>query len=226
VLTQTQPITVLFSLPEDQLAPIMQRLAAGATLDVAAFDRSNTTKLATGKLSAVDSQIDPTTGTVKMRAQFDNENGVLFPNQFVNVQILVNTVQGATVIPTAAVQRGAPGTFVYVVKPDDTVAVQPIKLGPAQGERVAVASGLSPGARVVVDGADKLKENAKVVLRPESPPVATQGGAPQGGNAAVTGNASAPATAAAPGSSAAPGDAAATPGTSETPARRRRSGGS
>lgn len=174
VVTEIQPITVVFSLPEDNLPAIMQRLAAGATLPVTAYDRSNTTKLATGTLVAVDSQIDTATGTVKMRAQFDNKDGALFPNQFVNVQLLVNTLQNTTVVPNAAVQRGAPGTFVYVVKPDNTVAVTPIKIGPAQGQNVAVTSGLSPGMQVVVDGADKLKDNAKIALRQESPPVKSQ----------------------------------------------------
>lgn len=174
VITQLQPITVLFSLPEDNLPTIMQRLAAGAKLQVTASNRANTAKLATGTLSAVDSQIDTATGTVKLRAQFDNQDGALFPNQFVNVNILVNTLQNTTVIPTAAVQRGAPGTFVYKVKPDNTVVVAPIKLGPIDGEKTAVASGLSVGDQVVVDGADKLKDNAKIALRPESPPVQNQ----------------------------------------------------
>lgn len=174
VITQLQPITVLFSLPEDNLPTIMQRLAAGAKLQVTASNRANTAKLATGTLSAVDSQIDTATGTVKLRAQFDNQDGALFPNQFVNVSILVNTLQNTTVIPTAAVQRGAPGTFVYKVKPDNTVVVAPIKLGPIDGEKTAVASGLSVGDQVVVDGADKLKDNAKIALRPESPPVQNQ----------------------------------------------------
>jgi multidrug efflux system membrane fusion protein len=174
VLTQLQPITVTFSLPEDDLPAIMKRMASGANLPVAAYDRSNTNKLATGALAAVDSQIDTTTGTVKMRAQFDNKDGVLFPNQFVNVQVLVDTLHDTTVIPTAAVQRGAPGTFVYVVNPDNTVKVTPIKIGPVQGESTSVTSGISTGTQVVVDGADKLKDNAKIALRQESPKVPSQ----------------------------------------------------
>lgn len=176
VITQLQPITVTFSLPEDDLPAILRRLNAGATLPVAAYDRTATTKLADGKLVAVDSQIDPTTGTVKMRAQFDNQDGALFPNQFVNMRVLVNTLHGTTVIPTAAVQRGAPGTFVYVIKPNNTVAVQPVKLGPVDGEHVAVTSGVAPGMRVVVDGADRLRDNAKISLRAESPGVPAQSG--------------------------------------------------
>ena len=174
VVTQQQPITVIFSLPEDDLPTIMQRLAAGATLQVVAYDRSNTTKLATGALAAIDSQIDTTTGTVKMRAQFDNKDGALFPMQFVNVQLLVNTLQNTTVIPTSALERGAPGTFVYVANPDNTVKVTPIKIGPVDGEKVAVTSGIPVGTKVVVDGADKLKDNAKIVLRQESPAVPEQ----------------------------------------------------
>jgi membrane fusion protein, multidrug efflux system len=174
VLTELQPITVTFSLPEDNLPTLMKRLAAGASLQAVVYDRSNTIKLATGTLAAVDTQIDTTTGTVKMRAQFDNSDGALFPNQFVNVQLLVDTLHDTTVLPTSAVQRGAPGTFVYVAKPDNTVAVTPIKIGPIQGETVAVTSGVTPGTQVVVDGADKLKDNAKISLRPESPRVTNQ----------------------------------------------------
>jgi multidrug efflux system membrane fusion protein len=164
VLTQMKPISVIFTLPEDNLPAITKRLNAGARLPVTAYDRSGTTKLAAGTLSTLDNQIDPTTGTFKLRAQFDNDDEVLFPNQFVNVQLLVDTLQGATVIPTAAIQRGAPGTFVYVVKPDDTVSVKAVKLGPNDIDNVAITSGLAPGDKVVVDGADKLREGAKVTL--------------------------------------------------------------
>ncbi len=168
VIAAVQPITAIFSLPEDDLPAIAKQMNAGQTLQVTAYDRSNTNLLETGKLSSVDNQIDTTTGTIKLRAQFDNADGVLFPNQFVNVRLLVDTLHDATVIPTAAIQRGAPGTFVYVVKPDDTVAVQAIKTGPIDGEKVAVASGLDVGDRVVIDGADKLRDNAKVALREPS----------------------------------------------------------
>jgi multidrug efflux system membrane fusion protein len=168
VLTQLQPITVVFTLPEDAVPAVMKQVNGGATLQAVAYDRSQTTKLATGVLATVDNQIDTTTGTLKMKAQFDNADNTLFPNQFVNIRLRVETLHDETVIPTAAVQRGAPGTFVYLVKPDDTVAVQPIKLGPSEGERVSVVSGLSVGDRVVVDGADKLKDGAKVSLRQET----------------------------------------------------------
>jgi len=176
VITQMKPITAIFSLPEDDLPAIVKRIDAGATLDVTAYDRTNTTKLATGKLVSIDNQIDTTTGTVKLRAQFSNEDGLLFPNQFINVRLLVDVLQNTTVIPSAAVQRGAPGTFVYVLKSDDTVAVQKIQTGAGDGTNVAVQSGLTAGQKVVIDGADKLRDNAKVVLRQEAAPVPT--GAP------------------------------------------------
>lgn len=168
VITQMQPISVVFSLPEDNLPAIMKRLQSGATLPVTAYDRSQITKLATGKLLTVDNQVDVNTGTVRMRALFDNQDEALFPNQFVNARLEVDVLHDATVMPTAAVQRGAPGTFVYVINADDTVAVRPVKLGTSEGERVAVLSGLTPGDRVVVDGADKLRDGAKVELRSES----------------------------------------------------------
>jgi multidrug efflux system membrane fusion protein len=153
---------VIFTVPEDNLPAITDQLRGGATLDVTAFDRTRQVKLATGKLLTLDNQIDTTTGTVKLRAQFDNTDERLFPNQFVNAQLLVRTVAGATIIPTAAVQRGAPGTFVYLAKDDDTVTVRKVTLGPADGERVVVTDGLQPGDKVVIDGADKLREGAKV----------------------------------------------------------------
>ncbi len=168
VLTELQPIAVVFTLPEDAVPAVMKQVNAGQTLQAVAFDRSQTTKLATGVLATVDNQIDTTTGTLKMKAQFDNADNALFPNQFVNIQLRVETLHDEIVIPTAAVQRGAPGTFVYLVKPDSTVTVQVIKLGPSEGERISVQSGLSVGDRVVVDGADKLKDGAKVALRQET----------------------------------------------------------
>jgi multidrug efflux system membrane fusion protein len=164
VITQLQPISVIFTLPEDQLREVLRRLHAGTTLQVTAFDRTGATKLDTGQLETVDNQIDTSTGTAKLRATFSNPEQILFPNQFVNVQLLVNTLDGVTVVPTSAVQRGAPGTFVYLVKPDDTVAAQPVTLGPSDEQRVAVTKGLQPGQVVVTDGADRLKEGAKVRL--------------------------------------------------------------
>jgi membrane fusion protein, multidrug efflux system len=164
VITQLQPTTVIFPIPEDNVPQVMKRMQSGEAIVVDAWDRDQKAKLATGKLLTVDNQIDPTTGTVKLKAEFANDNLALFPNQFVNIRMLVQTLPDATLIPSAAIQRGAPGTFVYVVKEDKSVAVTPVKLGPVQGEITAIASGLAPGDVVVVDGADKLRDGAKVEL--------------------------------------------------------------
>ena len=193
VITQLQPITVVFTVPEDSLPKVMQRLQSGATLPVTAYDRSQQTKLATGKLLTTDNQIDTTTGTIKLKAQFDNTDEKLFPNQFVNAQLLVDVLRDATVVPTAAIQRGAPGTFVYVIKDDDTVAVQKVKLGPTDNDRVAITSGLAVGDKMVVDGADKLREGAKVSIRQPGAGAAPAAGAPAAnGKAAPTDNSAAP----------------------------------
>jgi len=164
VITQLTPISVLFTTAEDNLPPILKRVNSGAALPVTAYNRNATQKLATGRLLAFDSQIDTTTGTVKLRAEFDNKDTALFPNQFVNVQLLVDTLRDSAVVPTSAIQRGAPGTFVYVVNDDSTVAVRKVELGPVDGERVAVKDGLKTGERVVTDGADKLRDGIKVTL--------------------------------------------------------------
>jgi multidrug efflux system membrane fusion protein len=162
VITEIDPISVLFTIPQDNLGRVLTQLRAGERLGVEAWDREQKNKLATGFLVSTDNQIDVTTGTVKLKAQFPNPNGLLFPNQFVNVRMVVNTIKDATVIPVAAVQRGAQGTIVYVVKEDKTVSMRPVKLGPAEGERVAVESGVAPGEVVVTDGVDRLREGAKV----------------------------------------------------------------
>lgn len=164
VITQMRPISVIFTLPEDNLPAVLKRLAGGASLPATALDRNQSTPLATGLLTTVDNQIDTSTGTVKLRAKFDNADGLLFPNQFVNVRLLVDTLHDVVALPPAAIQRGAPGTFVYLVKPDNTVTVQPVKLGPGTGDLVAVTAGLEPDALVVVDGADKLKDGAQISL--------------------------------------------------------------
>jgi multidrug efflux system membrane fusion protein len=164
VITQVQPITVLFPIPEDNLPQVMRRVKSGASLPVEAWDRAQKTKLAAGKLLTADNQIDTATGTVKLRAEFANDDNTLFPNQFVNVRMLVDTRTDATLVPSAAIQRGAPGTFVYAVNNDNTVSVKTLKLGPVQGEITAVESGIDPGTVVVVDGADKLREGSKVEL--------------------------------------------------------------
>jgi multidrug efflux system membrane fusion protein len=162
VITQLQPISVRFTIPEDNVPSIMKKLQAGEKLPVDTYDRSGKVKLATGALVTVDNQIDQSTGTVKLKAQFANDDYGLFPNQFVNARMLVDVRHDAVVIPTAGVQRGTQGTFAYVVKPDNTVTVRPIKLGPVEGDNAAVESGLAAGEIVVVDGADKLREGAQV----------------------------------------------------------------
>jgi multidrug efflux system membrane fusion protein len=162
VITQLQPITVVFTIPEDSLPPVMQKLRAGNRLAVEVYDRSDKIRLAGGTLLTVDNQIDPATGTVKLKAQFANEEMSLFPNQFANVRMLLDVKRDATLVPSAAIQRGTPGTFVYLVRPDNTVTVRVVKLGPTQGDNVSIETGLAPGERVVVDGADKLREGARV----------------------------------------------------------------
>jgi membrane fusion protein, multidrug efflux system len=164
VITQMQPISVLFSVPEDNVPDIIQRVRSGATLSVEAYDRANVRLLATGQLGTVDNTIDTTTGTLKLRAIFDNPDELLYPNQFVNARLLVNTMQDAVRVPVPAVQRGEPGTFVYLINANDTVSVRPIKVGPIDGSYQAVLSGLNPGDRVVTDGTDRLKDGATVTL--------------------------------------------------------------
>jgi membrane fusion protein, multidrug efflux system len=168
VITQLQPISVLFTVPEDNLPAIADRIRSGAVLPVTAYDRSGANKIAEGKLQTFDSQIDQTTGTIKLRAQFPNDDRALFPNQFVNVRLLLDTHKNVTTISTAGVQRGIPGTFVYLINPDSTVSVRPVKLGETAGDRVEVISGLTPGERIVIDGADKLRDGAKIVVRSET----------------------------------------------------------
>ena len=176
VITQLRPITVVFTIPEDSLPPVIKKLQAGEKLSVDAYDRADKVKLAAGTLLTADNQIDPATGTVKLKAQFSNEDYALFPSQFANVRMLLDVKPDATVVPNAAIQRGTPGTFVYVVKADSTVTVRRVKLGPAQGELVAVDGGLEVGERVVVDGADRLREGAKVELASRDPAAASKGG--------------------------------------------------
>ena len=178
VITQLQPISVIFTLPEDNLPAVLKRMRTGATLAATAFDRTGATKLGAGTLETVDNQIDPTTGTVKLRAIFDNTDQLLFPNQFVNIGLLVDTLHDASIVPLAAIQRGAPGTFVYLVKPDDTVAALPVSLGPSDTQNAAITKGLTPGQAVVTDGADRLKDGAKVRIVEPGKPAAAAPGAP------------------------------------------------
>ena len=163
-ITQVQPITVIYPVPEDNVPRIVKRMQGGQDVAVDAFDRSGKNKLATGRLLTIDNQIDTTTGTVKVKAEFPNQDSALFPNQFVNVRMGVETKEGVTLVPSAAIQRGAPGTFVFLVKEDQSVAMTPVKLGAVQGESTELQSGVEPGNLVVVDGADKLRDGSKVEL--------------------------------------------------------------
>ena len=162
VITQLQPISVIFSIPEDGLSQVLPRMKAGAQLSVAALDRTDSHKIAEGTVSTVDNVIDTTTGTVKVRAIFENNDDALFPNQFVNARLLIDTMHNVVLVPNAAILRGAPGTFVYLVKPDNTVAVQKVTIGPNDGTMTAVTEGLKAGDVVVTDGTDRLKDGAHI----------------------------------------------------------------
>jgi membrane fusion protein, multidrug efflux system len=170
VITHLQPMSVLFSVPEDALSKIQPKMRDGGKLTAVAFDRSNVKMLASGAVTVLDNQVDTTTGMVKLRAQFDNQDEALFPNQFVNIRLLVDTLQNAIAAPTAAVQHGAPGDYTYVIDADGKASVRVLKLGQTDGDYVAVTSGLSAGDVVVVDGADRLREGAAVrVVKDMSP---------------------------------------------------------
>jgi len=178
VITQLHPIAVIFTLPEDSLRSVSQQMKHG-TLDVDAYARDNQTKLATGKLQTIDNQIDQQTGTAKLKAVFSNADNMLWPNQFVNVRLLLDVKKNSIIVPSAAVQRGPQGTFVYLVKQDKTVEVRPVAVTLAQGNQSAIGSGLQAGDVVVTDGQDKLQQGMTVV--PQSrPPNAP---APQTSNA-------------------------------------------
>jgi membrane fusion protein, multidrug efflux system len=162
VLAQTEPISVIFVLPEDAIPDVWQEVRAGKKLTVTAYNRTDNKLIATGTLESVDNLIDTTTGTVKLRANFLNKDEALFPNQFVNARLLVRTIAGATIAPVAAIQHGAPGTFVFLDKPDGTVVVQKVTTGVVNGDRIQIVSGLKAGDVVVVDGADRLRDGSKV----------------------------------------------------------------
>ena len=168
VITQLQPIAVLFTLPEDNLQAVSQRMAKG-TLEVDAYSRDDQTKLATGKLLTIDNQIDQTTGTGRLKAVFDNKDNALWPNQFVNVRLLLEVRKDSTAIPAAAIQRGPQGTYVFVVKSDNTVDVRPVTVAFTQDNVSVIASGLSPSEVVVTDGQDKLQQGSKIEIRPAAP---------------------------------------------------------
>ena len=177
VVTQLKPISVVFTLPEDEIPPLLRQMHGGAALPVTAWDRSNTHQLASGTLQSIDSQIDTTTGTIRLKSLFANDDERLYPQQFVNVVLLLDTLHGATLIPQAGVQRGAPGTYVYVVNADQTVSVRQVTVGPGDASNITITAGLKPGDTVVVDGADRLKDGAKVLVR--------QGGAARPGAGAA-----------------------------------------
>ncbi|HYA73552.1 MAG TPA: efflux RND transporter periplasmic adaptor subunit [Roseiarcus sp.] len=179
VITQIDPISVVFSTPEDNLPQITARLNSGATLPVTVFDRSNVKQLATGTLTTFDNEVDPATGTFKLRATFANPAGTLFANQFVNVRLLVDTLSGAVLAPNPAIQLGANGSFVYVVNDDSTVSVRKVATGPADAKNTTIVSGLAVGEKVVIDGVDRLRDGAKVSVR-DGARAASQDQAPAG----------------------------------------------
>lgn len=164
VIAQVQPITVIFTLPEDNVPDVLAALQRQGQLRVAAYDRSDSRHLADGTVYAIDSQINTTTGMVNLRASFENADGALFPNQFVNAHLLVTTLHDAVIVPHAALLSGAPGDYVYIVNPDRTVSVRPVTAGPRDKDRVVITAGLAPGEQVVIDGADRLRDGAHVSL--------------------------------------------------------------
>ncbi|HEY1204630.1 MAG: MdtA/MuxA family multidrug efflux RND transporter periplasmic adaptor subunit [Bryobacteraceae bacterium] len=165
VITQMQPITVIFTLPEDSLPPVLQKLHAGTRLPVDAYNRDKSRKVASGYLLTVDNQIDQTTGTLKLKAVFENRDGTLFPMQFVNVRLLLEVKRKQVIVPSVAIQRGAQGTFVYVVKPDNTADVRVVAIGVSESGNTSIDRGLQVGDNVVIDGADKLQPGTKVTVR-------------------------------------------------------------
>jgi len=175
VITQLQPITVIFPIPEDNLPQVLSRLKTGEPLLVEVYDREMREKLAMGSLLTADNQIDPTTGTVRLKAIFPNQKNELFPNQFVNARLLVEVRRGATVVPSPAIQRGPQGTFVFLVNADQTATVRTVTVGEIQGGEASIKTGLSPGELVVVDGADRLREGTRVELKAEGGGTAQKG---------------------------------------------------
>jgi len=189
VITQLQPISVIFTLPQDQLQQVLVKLRGGGQLPVEAYDRDDITKIADGKLATIDNQIDPTTGTYKLKSIFSNENNVLFPNQFVNVHMLVDTKRNLVVVPAAAIQRGPQGTYVYVVSGGDIVNIRTVTIAQTTGNNIGISAGINPGDVIVIDGQDKLQDGSKVVTstsptggagRGASAQPAAQTGAPSG----------------------------------------------
>ena len=168
IITQLQPITVIFTIPEDSIPTVLEQLRQGVRLPVEAYDREQRRKLADGALLTIDNQVDPTTGTVRLRAQFPNTDNRLFPSQFVNARLRLETRRGATVVPTAAVQSSPKGPFVYVVRPDRTVGVRQVGVGVTDGDDMSIEQGLQVGEQVVVEGAERLRDGAAIALRKAS----------------------------------------------------------
>ncbi len=168
VITQVQPITVIFTLPEDSVGPVLEKLRAGARLKVDAYNRDKSRKLASGHLMTTDNEIDQNTGTLKLKAEFENRDNTLFPNQFVNVRLLVETRRSQVIVPTVSIQRGSQGTFVFVISPDGTVAARRVSAGIAEGNNTSIDNGLSVGEMVVTEGAENLQPGSKVAVRPEA----------------------------------------------------------
>jgi multidrug efflux system membrane fusion protein len=187
VITQLQPISVIFSLPQDQLPQVMTKLRSGTQLPVEAFDRDDTAKIATGKLQTIDNQIDVTTGTYKLKSIFSNEDNLLFPNQFVNVHLLVDTKRDLTVVPAAAIQRGPQGTYVYAAGSDNTAKIRTVTISQTTGNSVGLSAGLQPGDVVVIDGQDKLQDGTKI-----NPSAASGASGPGRGTAPSTSGQDAP----------------------------------
>ena len=207
VITQLQPIAVLFSLPQDNLPQVNGKLRAGVQLNVEAYDRDDTTKIATGKLLTIDNQIDPTTGTYKLKSIFNNSDNALFPNQFVNVHLLVDTMHNLTIVPASAIQRGPQGTYVYAVDGDNTVKIRTVTVALSTANSVGLSAGVNAGDMVVVDGQDKLQDGSKV-----TPTIAGGSNRSNGGGRAAT--------------STAPGAPASPNGSSTSKPSRTQSGGS
>ncbi|MFI5094506.1 MAG: MdtA/MuxA family multidrug efflux RND transporter periplasmic adaptor subunit [Candidatus Acidiferrales bacterium] len=178
VITQLQPISVIFTLPQDQLQQVLVKLRGGGQLPVEAYDRDDTTKIADGKLATIDNQIDPTTGTYKLKSVFANENNILFPNQFVNVHMLVDVKRNLAIVPAAAIQRGPQGSYVYVVSGGDTVAIRTVTIAQTTGNNVGISAGVTGGDVVVIDGQDKLQDGSKV-LTSTSPTAVAHGSTAQ-----------------------------------------------
>jgi membrane fusion protein, multidrug efflux system len=183
VITQVQPISVIFTLPQDQLQQVLGKLSGAKSLSVEAFNRDDSTKIADGKLLTIDNQIDPTTGTYKLKAVFENDRNILFPNQFVNIHMLVDVRHNTIIVPSAAIQRGPQGSYVYAVSNGNHVNIRPVTVAETTGSNVAISAGLNAGESVVIDGADKLQDGSEVTIG--TMPVSPNGGSPQNGQAGV-----------------------------------------